>query len=88
MSRLDEMQNIGKTLADKLIHAGISNAEELAVIGSESAFLRLRTIDRTACINMLFAIEGAIQGIRWHGLDKTRKKELKEFYNMIILNEK
>ena len=32
---------------------------------------------------MLYALEGAIQGIRWHCLDKVRKQELKEFNWMI-----
>ncbi|MBT3209955.1 MAG: hypothetical protein HN704_13745 [Bacteroidetes bacterium] len=32
---------------------------------------------------MLYALEGAIQGIRWHGLDKNRKEELKEIYRMM-----
>jgi DNA transformation protein and related proteins len=32
---------------------------------------------------MLFALEGAIQGIRWHNLDKNRKTELTEFYNRL-----
>lgn len=31
-------------------------------------------------------IEGAIQGIRWHHLDKDRKRELLEFYNSLQKN--
>lgn len=31
----------------------------------------------------LYAIEGAIQGIRWHNLEKSRKEELKEFFGMV-----
>jgi DNA transformation protein len=31
---------------------------------------------------MLYAIEGAIQGIRWHDLEDSRKRELKEFFRM------
>jgi hypothetical protein len=33
-------------------------------------------------------IEGAIQGIRWHHLDKDRKRELLEFYNTLTKNVK
>jgi len=32
---------------------------------------------------MLYALEGAIQGIRWRGLEQGRKQELKEFYRMM-----
>lgn len=75
------MPNIGKTLADKLILIGIENAYDLRSVGSENVFIKLQTIDKDACINMLYAIEGAIQGIRWHSLDRSKKEELKEFFN-------
>jgi len=73
---LSKLPNIGKTLAEKLNQAGIDSAEELRSLGSEKAFIHLKTIDCNACYNMICALEGAIQGIRWHKLDKERKKEL------------
>ena len=76
------MPNIGKVVAEKLIQAGIITPEELCAIGSEQAFIRLQTIDETACYSMLQALEGAIQGIRWHNLPKERKEELKEFLHL------
>jgi len=79
---LRKMPNIGKTLAEKLQLVGIENAKQLKDIGAENAFIKLNTVDNDACINMLFAIEGAIQGIRWHDLDKLRREELKEFFRM------
>jgi hypothetical protein len=33
---------------------------------------------------MLYALEGAIQGIRWHDLDKFRMQELNEFFQHFI----
>jgi DNA transformation protein and related proteins len=81
MKELTNLPNIGKTLADKLYQAGISSFNELKSVGSENAFIRLKTIDTNACLNMLYAIEGAIQGIRWHNLDKSKMTELKEFYD-------
>jgi DNA transformation protein len=76
-----EAKNIGKELSDRLLSAGINSIEELKSLGSENAFIRIRTIDPSACLNMLFALEGAIQDIRWHNLDISRKKELKDFFN-------
>lgn len=84
MNSLTELPNIGKTLADKLTLIGIKNEQELKLLGSENAIIKIATIENSgACINMLYALEGAIQGIRWHGLDKNRKQELKEFYRML-----
>jgi DNA transformation protein len=83
MKNLTELPNIGKTLAAKLEKIGIQNEKDLINAGSESAFIRLSALENCdSCINMLYALEGAIQGIRWHKLDKKRKEELLHFYHM------
>jgi len=81
MNDLTELPNIGKTLAEKLVQAGITTPDDLKSAGSENTFIKLKTIDSNACLNMLYALEGAIQGIRWHSLDKNTMSELKEFYD-------
>ena len=83
MSKLTDLPNIGKTLANKLQAVGITDEQELKALGSENAIIKIATQDDSACINMLYALEGAIQGIRWHQLDKVRKQELKDFFGMI-----
>jgi DNA transformation protein len=80
---LTNLPNIGRTLAEKLKMVGISTPSDLLNTGSENAMIKIKTIDKEACINMLFALEGAIQGIRWHNLDKSKKLELTEFYNRL-----
>ena len=82
MDALTNLPNIGKTLARKLILVGISNLEQLKEMGSENAIIKLASLENSGvCINMLYALEGSIQGIRWHALSKERKQELKEFFN-------
>lgn len=84
MNELTALPNIGKTLAEKLIKIGITNPQKLIDAGSENAIIRMGTIENgDACLNMLYALEGAIQGIRWHGLSMERKQELKEFFRML-----
>jgi len=84
---LTSLPNIGNMLAEKLLNIGINNVQELKAIGSEKAILKIATIENSdACLNMLYALEGAIQGIRWHGLSIARKQELKEFYRMMMKN--
>ena len=82
IKELMSLPNIGKVVAEKLIHVGITSPEELINTGTEQAFIRLQTIDPTACLSMLQGLEGAIQGIRWHHLPSERKAELKEFYHL------
>ena len=79
---LTTLPNIGKVLAEKLKIVGVDTAEKLQSIGSENTFIRLKTIDSDVCINTLCALEGAIQRIRWHNLDKYKKEELKMFFEM------
>lgn len=80
MSTLEEMPNIGKVLACELRNAQIESAEELQTLGSEKAFIRLNCLDKDSCLSKLYALEGAVQGIRWHSIDPVRKQELKMFY--------
>ena len=77
--QLSKMPNIGKVLSEKLVQVGIDTPEKLKATGSENAFIRLKTVDSGACLSMLCALEGAIQDIRWHNLNKERKAELKAF---------
>lgn len=84
MKTLSDLPNIGKTLADKLNMIGIKNEQELKEMGSENAIIKIATIENSGvCINLIYALEGAIQGIRWHGLDDERKQELREFYRLL-----
>lgn len=80
---LAKLPNIGKVLTEKLQLAGIATASELKATGAEDAFARILAIDKDACIDMLYAIEGAIEGIRWHHLDKARKGELLDFFRSV-----
>ena len=80
MGELSKLPNIGKLLEDQLNEVGIKTADELIDIGSREAWLKIRAIDESACINRLMAIEDAIQNIRWHDLSENDKKNLKDFY--------
>jgi DNA transformation protein and related proteins len=79
---LSNVINIGKDTEKKLKLVGIDSYEELKAVGSEQAFLRLQTIDPGACLSLLCALEGAVQGVRWHALPYERKEELKLFLKM------
>ncbi len=81
--QLTDLSNIGPELSKKLAQAGIPTPARLKNAGSWDAFIKLHTIDSSACLNMLYALEGAISGIMWHSLDRNTKSELKEFYKSI-----
>jgi DNA transformation protein len=80
MGELMKLPNIGVKLEEQLTEAGFTSAGQLRETGSREAWLRIRSRDPSACLMRLSAMEGAIQGVRWHNLDEQTKKELKNFY--------
>ena len=81
MSELSKLPNLGAVLEEKLLQVGIETPEQLKQIGSKQAWLDIKAIDPDACYNSLCALEGAIQGVRWHSLSSDDKEELKKFFN-------
>ena len=80
MGELSKLHNIGKTVEEQLIRVGICSVDELKKIGAKKAWLIIREIDESACINRLMALEGAIRGIKKSLLPDEVKTDLKEFY--------
>jgi DNA transformation protein len=83
MSTLHEMPNIGPVVEGKLIEADIDTPEMLKKIGSEEAFCRIKLKDSGACLHMLYALEGAVEGIPYQYLPDDKKQELKIFYKSL-----
>ncbi|NLF43384.1 MAG: TfoX/Sxy family protein [Bacteroidales bacterium] len=88
MSALKGLPNIGSNIEKRLNEVGIFTAEDLINTGSETAFIKIKTVDQSACLNMLLALEGAVQQKRWHHLNENRKTELKEYYRLLSLLKK
>jgi DNA transformation protein len=81
MERLSDLPNIGKALEERLARVGIDNAQALRQAGSKEAFIKLHLIEGDTCYSSLCALEGAVQGKRWHYLDSETKTDLKRFFD-------
>lgn len=81
MAKLTDMTNIGVALSNKLVKVGITSSEELLEQGANQTFLKLKAEYPDVCINHLYAITGAVEGIRWGQLSEDKKQEVREFYN-------
>ena len=77
---LSTLPNIGDALEKQLAEVGITTYEELCSVGTKEAWLRIQQIDESACIHRLYALEGAIMGIKKNLLPIEKKEELKAFY--------
>ena len=81
MSELIHLPNIGKVLEQHLIAVGIETAKQLQEIGAQQAFVRIRLYtDPTACIRVLYSLQGAILGIPDTQLSDETKTALKQFF--------
>lgn len=80
MKQLHELPNIGQVVERQLNEVGITTYEQLQELGAKEAWLKIQQIDESACIHRLYALEGAILGIKKSMLPDERKTELKAFY--------
>lgn len=83
MGELERLPNIGKVVEGQLNEVGITTLEQLKELGSRQAWLKIKSIDDSACIHRLYSLEGAIRGIRKTQLPEDVKAELKEFYQQM-----
>lgn len=81
--KLEDLPNIGSILAGLLRKSGIDTPDDLYKTGSLQAYSRIKAIDPEACFSKLCALEGAVEGIRWHNLSKDKKDELMQFFTLM-----
>lgn len=81
MDELTDLPNIGEVLAEKLFSIGVESREHLVTRGSVDAVLEIGEQDQSASYNMLYALEGAIRGVRWHAISREGRSKLKAEYD-------
>lgn len=83
MSELHNLPNIGSYIEEKLYAAGIYEEAALRELGAKAAFLKIRELDDTVCIRVLYALEGALQGVKDSQLPTSDKEALKAFFKSL-----
>lgn len=73
---LEELRNLGPASVRWLLAAGIADARELAALGPVAAFLRVKVAGGKPSLNLLYAIAGALEGVRWDRLSPERRAAL------------
>lgn len=76
---LSKAPNIGKKLEQQCRQAGVESIEELRTASSKAVWLKILAFDSSACVNRLYALEGAVRGIDKKLLPSEVKEELKQF---------
>jgi DNA transformation protein and related proteins len=80
MKKLTDLPNIGEIMEKRLAAVDVLDAETLLAIGSKEAYIRLFQHEGDTCFSALCGLEGAVQGIRWHHLEKETKEDLRKFF--------
>jgi len=79
IDELERMRNLGPVSAARLRAVGIASPEDLKGVGAIEAYIRLKrafpamTRERT-----LFALHGAVTGVRWYTLSDEIKAALRD----------
>lgn len=81
MGELSKLPNIGPVVEAQLNQVGITTYGQLKETGTKQAWLKIQSIDSSACIHRLYSLEGAIRGIKKKELPVDVKDDLKDFYN-------
>lgn len=80
MDGFKDVPNIGKVLKGILETAEIKDIEQLRQLGTQAAYIKIKTVYPDACLSMLYAVEGAVQNKRWHDIEESKRDELRVFY--------
>jgi len=84
MKDLTALPNIGKVLAQKMIQVGITTPEQLQSTGSKQVFKQISEVDTTACIQMLYSLQGAIEARKYTELSAETKHDLKGYFDTVM----
>ncbi|MDR2975354.1 MAG: TfoX/Sxy family protein [Propionibacteriaceae bacterium] len=80
MEALTDLPEIGSVTAQQLVSVGITTAEQLRHLGAKEAFERIRTnLDPGACIQLLYGLESAVEGVPARALSPDTKAELRQW---------
>lgn len=81
--RLRKLPNMTFQLELLLFEAGIHDVVTLKRLGAVAVWVRLRRLRKDLSINVLFALEGAIQGVHAARITSTRRQHLLEWVEML-----
>ena len=82
-NRLKDLPNLTFQIEVLLMEAGITNEETLRQLGAKTSWLKMRSKNKALSIRVLFALEGAIEGLHEAALPADIRRELMEWFNAL-----
>jgi DNA transformation protein and related proteins len=76
---LERLKNLGPVSAARLRAVGIESPEELTRLGAVEAYVRLKRAFPIETTHVsLYALHGAVTGVRWYVLPEATKSALRD----------
>lgn len=75
-SRDPGLRNIGPKSSAWLRQVGLHTREDLAAAGPVDAYMRVRRAGFRPSMNLLYALEGALQDCHWQEVPEARRQQL------------
>ncbi len=76
MSTAVKIRNVGPKSAAWLRQVGVRTESEIRELGSMEVFMKVKKAGFKPSLNLLYALEGAVQDCHWTALSDERKTEL------------
>lgn len=76
MPRPDALPNLGPVSRQMLADAGIDSVQALRRLGAVAAYARVKALHPRASLNLLWALEGALTGLRWQDVAREHRTSL------------
>lgn len=80
------LKNIGPTSAEWLRAIGIQSRDQLEQMGSIEAYRQIRLHGFNGSLNLLYALEAALQDVYWTALSAQTKSRLKAAARSLYMN--
>jgi len=73
---LQQLPNLGPKSIQMLASAGIHSLDQLQRLGSVAAYVQVKKVAPAASLNLLWALEGALTGLRWQDVARNHRTSL------------
>jgi DNA transformation protein and related proteins len=75
-AQIESLPNLGPKSAQMLRAAGIRTVAQLERHGAVKAYVQVRAVDKTASLNLLWALEAALTGRAWQNVARNDRLRL------------
>jgi DNA transformation protein len=74
--QIKDLKSLGPKSQAMLAQAGITTVDQLKAMGSVAAYVQTKRVNKTASLNLLWALESALTGMPWQEVARVHRTSL------------